>query len=678
MKREKLKKWGLLGFSLLLFGVMLGLYFWENRGLEVALERVGTEAVKFSKQSGVYRESIEIFLSSDFELPVGTKIYYTLDGDNPSRESNEYNNGISLALDEEKTMVYPVKAIACYEEKCSNRYERTYIISKTYGEAGDLDIISLTSSKRNLYDYNVGILVPGKTYDTTNGEKGNYSNRGDDYWMRDSEAAFFDTAGNVLWEKKLGLAVTGGVSRSMDVKSFRLVANEKYGYDGIDMEFYEPGDSARFSLVSHYNSLRLRSGAQDISHGNIKAGIASRLAEESGFDGYFATKRVSVYLNGDFYGIFDIEQNFSNSFLVKKYSLASGDEIEDTKGTEKQVLARKKLDTIMSKDLNVEENRKALEREVDIDNMLTYYALNILWNNTDWPQNNVEIWRYTGNPIEGNEYSDGRWRFLIFDVDLMYHGDSYENVEWASQNVLDTIMENKYRGANSQFRNILQSEVYRERFLEILAELKEEVFKTENILKIVDEEADKISKVAKESGQIYYNNYDDKIMELKESVRKTNKQINADIKKYFGIDLDSVQIRKKEMAKLSGLKISEISAKSKTDWIKITNFGNDAIDLGNYYISDNQKELNKYQLPYVMLEPEESIIINGKKNYYAIGDYICNFNLSEGEVLYLSQGGDVIDALKVPRMDKYETYGRYSGTEELRFFYNRNEERKVI
>ena len=102
--------------------------------------------------------------------------------------------------------------------------------------------------------------------------------------------------------------------------------------------------------------------------------------------------------------------------------------------------------------------------------------------------------------------------------------------------------------------------------------------------------------------------------------------------------------------------ISEIYSNGSYDWIKLTNSGQKNIKLQNYFMSDNLNKLDKYRLPDVTLKKYESIIINGSKNYYALGDYISNFNLKEYEYLYLSYNNEICDSLQVPRASSIDLW----------------------
>ena len=59
---------------------------------------------------------------------------------------------------------------------------------------------------------------------------------------------------------------------------------------------------------------------------------------------------------------------------------------------------------------------------MDVENYLDYMAYNIYLCNQDWPNNNVRCYRYF--TTEGESYGeapyDGRWRYLLHDIDYTY------------------------------------------------------------------------------------------------------------------------------------------------------------------------------------------------------------------------------------------------------------------
>ena len=101
------------------------------------------------------------------------------------------------------------------------------------------------------------------------------------------------------------------------------------------------------------------------------------------------------------------------------------------------------------------------------------------------------------------------------------------------------------------------------------------------------------------------------------------------------------------------------------DWIELYNASDKPIQLSDYCLSDNGKDLNRYQLPDQVLEPGAYCVfflkqdaLNLMKQYH-----VLPFTLSsEGEQLYLSKGGSIVDYVLLPELSPDEAYGRPAGS----------------
>ena len=429
----------------------------------------------------------------------------------------------------------------------------------------------------------------------------------------------------------------------------------------------------------------------------------------------------------------------------------------------------------MQLDLNDETNRKELEKHIDMNNYLLYLAIEFLSGNSDAIWANSEVWFYdTSKGEEESIYADGRARFLLYDMDMIYYS---ENTTLYVTCYFDRFKE-CFLDTDSLFKNVMSSKYYRNKFITLICDLINTSFKDENVIKIIDEEFAKIQKemeieyrgktakqmINEEFLKVYpmepvekyeedfYEyvlnnvnnmkqvaiNRDNEMLEeietrynLKEKYKLSitceegikaywnnmevygeetysneyykNVNFAINFEEYPGYTFDHWLVNGKEIyeekleiedeliengeinillcAKRNDnvkLIISEISAKDDSDWIKLTNIDENSIGIGDYYISDDINSIKKYRLPNITLKSNDSIIINGNKNYYAIGDYICNFNLSKGETLYLYNNIEekIVDELKVPKMSKIETYGRYKNSNTMMYFNNTENQRK--
>ena len=747
MRREVLKRF--LIFTFLLFILLIVYYSYKE-----SKDMIKINYVTFSKESGFYSESIDVKLQKNIDLPVGSELYYTLDGNDPTKDSNQYKGIIKLELVKDEIKVYPLKVIAYYKGQYSNILEKTYIVDENIN-VNDINIISITSDEKNLYDYETGIMVPGITHDENVRKgalgdiRGNYSNRADD-WLRDSTTTIFDKNGKVLINQETKLGISGGSSAIyFTPKSLKIDARVFKDSKKLNFVFYDNNFYSNYSLINKYNSIRLRTGSQDMNESNIRSSIISRICEQSGYGGCSTTKRGIVFLNGKFYGLVDMQQIFSNSTIKNKYFLDDSNKIEKKGYKESNVLEALNIKEYFLSDLNIKENRKELEKRVDMDDYILYIAIQIIISNSDWPQNNYEMWKYTGKYNENNKYSDGKYRTLIYDLDETYYYNHAGNID-----VLKAILNNEYKAKDSVIKNVLSSKYYCDKFVMTVQDLSNTSFNVEKVLSIVDEEVEKINNAYKKYySEDKYNNWIENIELLKKGINEHAIDLKDDFKNYYGLekthtvnvkategiqinfsnqelyqnkeynnsyyrdidlrfkykeypgykfeywlvngekiydeelviesakhrDCDEINIEaiSKYQKKDNHLLISEIYSKGYSDWIKITNTGKEKINIKDYYLSDRDNKLKKYQLPSIVLKPKESIIINGNKNYYSIGDYICNFNMSQSEKIVLSKDNQIVDYVIVPRTSEIETYGRYDNSNTFKFFMNENNERKT-
>gem|GEM_PF-3873502 len=97
--------------------------------------------------------------------------------------------------------------------------------------------------------------------------------------------------------------------------------------------------------------------------------------------------------------------------------------------------------------------------------------------------------------------------------------------------------------------------------------------------------------------------------------------------------------------------------------------GTRAVSLAGMYITDSEKDMTHYGLPRLTLGAGESLTVYCESNYHALNEYICNFNLGNGETLYLynSDTREIEDSVFMKRMGSNETYKRLPGCDTFRF-----------
>lgn len=114
------------------------------------------------------------------------------------------------------------------------------------------------------------------------------------------------------------------------------------------------------------------------------------------------------------------------------------------------------------------------------------------------------------------------------------------------------------------------------------------------------------------------------------------------------------------------------------DWIELYNETNSDVDLSNWFISDDEFDNRKYQLP-----TGTTISANGFLIILANGDgegLFTNFKLKDGETILLSNSSGVLmDSLTIPETMTDISFGRArNDLNELGYFQSQPQTKKMI
>ena len=575
----------LMAAAIVLPLVLLNMYFQPKppASLEEYMEKEGESPIFFSEGSGFYDSELSLELTAPGILPRGAAICYTLDGTEPDAKSGRYTEPVVLRKEEnphrgerEKyetetdagragdtsgstssqeagtdsaggadyapdhpasgITVFTVRAKIIAGEESTRTQCAVYCVGSGLLPCQDTFIVCLDTEAKGLYDYEKGILVGGKDLADHNFSifHGNYMKEGDD-WTRLCHVAIFDGEGRLLQNKDAGLAVSGGMSRRLDQKSFNLSAGSPYGKEGdrFYLDVFPDAAESEYAHVGSYTHLRLRARSQVPR--TFRETLIGRLAEESGIRASVEPRRGIVFLNGEFYTLADIEPTFSSSLLAHRFDLPDTEHIEKEKGKESSVFRKLGLTDLFAADLTRKKNRDALEKAVDMDDYLLEYAFNILANNLDWPRNNVEAWHYSGDYDPARPFTDGRFRFMIFDSDKALNADPELTPKFGADN-LTSIMENVLLGKDSSFPNVMKAEEYRNRFFSILSDLMNTSFEKDHVLSLIRE---CYAEAETEISAYYTEEYKKKIEEdlagALSLAETRNEVVLSDLETWFGI-----------------------------------------------------------------------------------------------------------------------------------------------
>ena len=492
---------------------------------------------EFSENSGFYPDDFVLHLSSTLEDAI---IYYTIDASNPltSETRLKYNSNDGIKIydrsnepniyaeyeEDESSPIsisrgcgykkpnYPldksmvVRAITIKDDSKSKIVDKTYFI--TTGNLIDYQdhlIISLVTNPENLFDPEIGIYVTGKQYIdwitspgyVPNPDKWsktnicNYYSKGKE-WEREASVTFFEK-GNLLFEQDIGIRLKGSSTRNSPQKSFDLIADKQYGKKYFDYVFYEENYDLNGKVIDKYDSITIRAIYGD-----------ERIRDKFGRDIIYKRKSITtswmknciLFLDGEYWGMYELMEKLTPLFFEHHYgipedNLAIVKESEIDTGPEEECEKYLQIDEQYSLyDLSDDKNYKEIEQYFDMDSFIEHYAIGIYLGTWDWPLQNQGMWKYFGDKIEGNEFTDGRWRFMTYDLDFSM-GMTFENYGGVEGYQYDNFKHIQRRRGNTPptnlFLSLLKNENFKNKFTNLYCDYANDVMHINKISLIIND-----------------------------------------------------------------------------------------------------------------------------------------------------------------------------------------------
>lgn len=509
MLSSKKKHKGILlaATALLLVAVILisSVHYYRREKIE---QLANGDLLAFSLSANTYADSQLLEIAAVSTQRGNGVIRYTLDSSEPSETSALYTEPIELEALPQRGC-HTVRAAYFEDGQRSRVYTRSYFVGdQPVVLHEDLLVVCISGDPEGLYGEETGIFsgpeldpdVP--IQDVVNNTYGyNYLSRGGE-WERPVSVEIYDSAGTLLLTQNAGLRIAGQFTRIYEIKSLRLFARNGYddGYGKFDAPFLAQQASADGNglPVTQFNRLDLRSGSSDM-YAMVDDAAARHLVRQSGFAPTPTPTPAVVYINGEYYSLLWLQPGYDEKNLADMCNYQDEESIDivtlymnEWESDNPAALGdfRYVYEDLMLRDLNNAEYAQELEQLVDVDNMLLYCAVQMLLNNTDWPTNNIRVYRYTGDYDPGNELTDGRWRFLFYDGDFAFNAYFFDR--WIFHNLFNI-------GHGPQIVKLVQSTHFRTRFLNTCCTLMETALAPDNMLAVYDR------MVELSRDEIYYN-----------------------------------------------------------------------------------------------------------------------------------------------------------------------------
>ena len=402
----------------------------------------------FSEHGRVMTTSkdFSLTLSLPKDAPEGTQIRYTTNGKEPTRDSELYTEAISI------NDSYSIRAKLFCDGWLSPRSTvQSYIF---LDRDMTIPVISITTND----DY-----LNGKEGIFRVNSKANQVN-----WRRPINFELFDEPDKAsVLNQICETRIMGGQSRDWARKSMAIYSNKRFGAKRLEYEFFpdqRPG-------VTNFKSIMLRNAGNDIDGLYMRDAIMQRsMAEHADLD-WQAWRPAVVYINGEYHCMLNIRERSNDDNIFTNYNeLEDIDMIEIAQENNKMV-GEVKAGTSENYDKFVkfysERGHTLAEYAewIDWKEYINLMAMNLYFNNQDFPGNNIVMWR--------PRTEDGKWRWISKDTDfgLGLYGKEVEfnTIKWLYD--FNHTYDRDRKWANTKeatmlFRNLMEDPDFNREFID--------------------------------------------------------------------------------------------------------------------------------------------------------------------------------------------------------------------
>lgn len=472
----------------------------------------GTEAISYVPyadiKSGIYDSNKEFKVT----LTGSGKIYYTLDGSEPTTSSKVYSSPLTI----KKTTVLRIMSKEAGKLSSDvNNY--SYILDTSHKTS----VMSLIIDSKKLNKVNNNTSLNSKVQ-----ERGYV-----DYFDKEGEG----------FSINVGLKLFGGSTRSYKKKSYEIKFKKKYGDAKLKYKVFKNVDSSVF------DSLVLRTGSQDEFQYNDQRTVIKDVVATSLMGQYTDVDvqdyvPIVLYINGKYWGIYFIREKVDETFVSNHYNVKATKtdtsilriDGEVKSGTDKKYNSM--ISFINSNSLSNSKNYEKIKEQIDIQSFSDFWIGEIYTANYD-----ILNTRYFSNPLVDN----GKWKYIFYDIDSGFFR--------TTQNTFNEYTNSSGMGSwnfpTVLLRNMMKSSEFKSTFLERLSYNLNNTWAYKNVEKRIDEVIDEIGKDEfKKNAERWGNSYshwEKSIKSMKTFAKNRNSYVvkyaktyfnlsSSDVKKYFG------------------------------------------------------------------------------------------------------------------------------------------------
>lgn len=567
--------------------------------------RNSVEKPVFSQISGFYDEDFTLTITAG----AGETIHYTLDGSTPTADSPLYEKPLTITDATENPNRYSmneflgtlIKAPLKNQKKVYKSYYSSYLLPEEkvdkctilravavneqgvaseiatasyfvgYGDREgyqNIPILSLTSDPAGLYDMDSGIMVVGNPYlnaldkkQVTTATKWyrmrdilNFFQKGD-AWERAVHMDWFTADGELALSQDCGLKLHGNTSRRATQKSFSLTADAQYdGNNRLLYDFFGNGLTTDKVVLNAALSPRRYILTNQMD--------TNRRMETQDY------QPVQVFLDGEYCGFYILQEAYDSETYLKDHY---GVELEDAvllkgkdghwkyeSGEEGDIeqYYQPLLDYVSTADLSDSEQYAQLCTMMDMESFVDCYATEIYLANQDWYEGQNGYLYYSKKTSKSNSYADGRWHWLLYDLDYS-SGSNADTPYTLNSFTAKRLSPSKTLSNDPFFPYLMKNADFCRQFVTTFTDLANGVYDTETMNGILDSLSEEYREMAWVCVQ-RYPKMDDALTNDSKTHASRFTAYCDELKEFFAKRFDSIMPDMADYFKLNG-KLSTVT-----------------------------------------------------------------------------------------------------------------------
>jgi hypothetical protein len=343
------------------------------------------------------------------------------------------------------------------------------------GEGHELPVISVSMEPADLWDYNSGIYVMGPNAEANNPHQG--ANFWQD-WERPAHFELYNENQELVFAQDAGTKIFGGWSRAHDQRSMSFFARSSYGKGSFKYPLFSERS------FDKYESFVLRNDGNDWCNGLFRDAISASMSAKMDVD-HQAYEPYVMYLNGEYWGIINMREKINEHFIASNHDVHP-DNVNLTEGQGWAVHGssdryNQMYDYVCNMNLNDQEAYDSVKTMIDVQNFISFWALNIYVDNKDWPANNNKFWS-SNSPGSlyrwisyDTDFGYSIWDAQAYKVNTLQFSMSKGKLTWANQ-----------LWATAMMRSLLRSKEFKDQYVNEYADRMNTTFHPDVMIPVVD------------------------------------------------------------------------------------------------------------------------------------------------------------------------------------------------